>query len=235
MIMHERRSGASSMSGDARSPWGIDYSRIVHSSSFRRLQGKTQILSVGDGDFHRTRLTHSLETAQIAEGILERLTALPQVAELPAGQLVRAIALAHDLGHPPFGHCGESALNASMAGSGGFEGNGQTLRILARLEYFSDGFGADLTRRAMLGILKYPVSYAEATAARGIRLGERAAKPPKCYLDAERDVVDWLLADFTERDAARMRELLPSSRGPKPINRTLDCTIMEVADRKSVV
>jgi dGTPase len=93
-----------------------DRARIIHSSGFRRLQTKTQVLGMGGSDFHRTRLTHSLETAQIAQGIVIQLAHDPDLAEearaaLPPGTLIEAIALAHDLGHPPFGHGGEVALN----------------------------------------------------------------------------------------------------------------------------
>lgn len=230
MAMDERRGRGVAAPGDARSPWGIDYSRVVHSSSFRRLQGKTQILSVGDGDFHRTRLTHSLETAQIAEGIVERLaTGADGTPHLPPNQLARTVALCHDLGHPPFGHSGEVALDRCMAGHGGFEGNGQTLRIVASLEHYSDGYGADLTRRAMLGILKYPVSQSAALRARGARPSD-GAKPPKCFLDTENHVVEWLLADFSAADTARFTSLTESLHGPRTSNRTLDCSIMEIAD-----
>lgn len=231
MAMMDRRSGAVVLPGDARSAWGVDFSRVVHSSSFRRLQGKTQILAIGDGDFHRTRLTHSLETAQIAEGIVERLAAKADGLrlELPPSQLIRTVALCHDLGHPPFGHSGEVALDRCMVGHGGFEGNGQTLRILARLEHYSDRHGADLTRRTLLGILKYPVPYSAVRREDALEEG-RALKPPKCFLDTEDDVVDWLLADFTPMDAARFREVADTPRGPRTIHTTLDCSIMEIAD-----
>ena len=230
MAMIDRRGKGVVLPRDARSAWGIDFSRVVHSSSFRRLQGKTQILAIGDGDFHRTRLTHSLETAQIAEGIVERLASEAGAEiELASSQLIRTVALCHDLGHPPFGHSGEIALNGCMSRHGGFEGNGHTLRILARLEHYSDGYGADLTRRALLGVLKYPVPYS--AAARPLAKGEGGPlKPPKCYFDTEDDVVDWLLADFTRSDASRFRELVETASGPRTIHATLDCSIMEIAD-----
>ena len=110
-----------------------DRARIVHSYPFRRLQGKTQVLGIAEGDFHRTRMTHSNEVAQIARGIVIHLQkgdpALQEEPDLLNPDLIEAIAFAHDLGHPPFGHAGEAALNEVMKEKG-FEGNGQTLRIL---------------------------------------------------------------------------------------------------------
>jgi dGTPase len=100
---------------DTRSSYDIDFSRIIHSASFRRLQGKTQILNLGDSDFYRTRLTHSLEVAQIAYGLVKQLeqknTDHPIAGKFPEQNLVQSISLTHDLGHPPFGHGGEVALN----------------------------------------------------------------------------------------------------------------------------
>ena len=239
MDWQDRRSGAAGLAGDVRSPYGVDYGRVIHSGSFRRLQGKTQILAIGDGDFHRTRLTHSLETAQIAEGIVERLgrdvEGRPVAAWLPPSPLIRAVALAHDLGHPPFGHSGEVALDLGMAGHGGFEGNGQTLRILSRLESFSDGFGSDLTRRAMLGVLKYPVAYSDAVASPpsspAAGNGAFRAKPPKCYFDTERDVVEWLLAPLSAADREAFLATERRAGGPvRSRHHSFDCTMMEIAD-----
>src|SRR5215831_20625823 len=101
----ERQSGWRPQVDDARSPFDVDYGRVVHSASFRRLQGKTQILNLGDSDFYRTRLTHSLEVAQIAEAIGRQLRkdfeTHPAFDHLPDISTIRAIALTHDLGHPP--------------------------------------------------------------------------------------------------------------------------------------
>src|SRR5579862_4038771 len=141
--------------GDERHPWEIDRARILHSAAFRRLQRKTQVFPSGEGDFFRTRLTHSLEVAQIAKGIALRVGADPTLCE--------AASLAHDIGHPPFGHAGESVLNQCMAGAGGFEGNAQNLRVVATLEIKSaDYLGLNLTRATLDALLKYKRSHSEA-------------------------------------------------------------------------
>lgn len=149
MRWNERREVSPRQIDDSRSDQEIDYARVVHSASFRRLQGKTQILNLGDSDFYRTRLTHSLEVAQIGGGIAKQLSFSfpkhPASRFLPDRALIQAIGLTHDFGHPPFGHGGEVALNYCMPADQGFEGNGQTLCILARLEDFSKDAGANLT------------------------------------------------------------------------------------------
>ncbi len=133
--------------GDVRSCFEVDRSRIIHSSSFRRLQGKTQVFSPGEGDFYRNRLTHSLEVAQIGKGLALRLGA--------DTDLVEAVCLAHDLGHPPFGHAGEEALGKLMESRGGFEANAQNIRIITLLEERrQDLQGLNLTRSTLDGLLK---------------------------------------------------------------------------------
>jgi hypothetical protein len=124
----ERLHGDPPRSDDHRDPYERDKARIIHSAAFRRLQGKTQVMGVGEGDFHRTRLTHSIEAGQIGEGLL---TALRHhhyqdtnvLSWLPSNALIIAACYAHDLGHPPCGHAGERALQSRMFGFGGFEGN----------------------------------------------------------------------------------------------------------------
>ena len=132
-------------------PFQRDYARIMYSSSFRRLQGKMQLLGIKNDQFFRNRLTHSLEVAQIARSIAGTI-------QYDAGEsyIVEAGALAHDLGNPPFGHAGERILNSEFADIGGFEGNAQTLRILTNLEKKRAEFrGLNLTYRTMLSVVKY--------------------------------------------------------------------------------
>ena len=130
---NERRVARRSQVEDGRDDYDVDYARVVHSSSFRRLAGKTQIHQ-GDSDVPRNRLTHSIEVSQIALGISQRLKTADKdgiVSRLvSSNSLVQVIGLCHDLGHPCGGHAGEDALNACLP----YEGNGQTLRILSRLE-----------------------------------------------------------------------------------------------------
>lgn len=132
-----------------------DYTRIMYSSSFRRLQGKMQLLGIKHDQFFRNRLTHSLEVAQIARSLAYDLRYSPI-----DGYVVEAGALAHDIGNPPFGHAGEACLNKLCQSFGGYEGNAQTLRILTTIEKKGFGFqGLNLTYRTLLSVIKYFKKY----------------------------------------------------------------------------
>ena len=132
----------------ARSAFQRDRDRIIHSVAFRRLKHKTQVFLYHEGDYFRTRLTHSLEVAQIARTVARALRLNEDLAE--------AVALGHDLGHPPFGHAGEDALNRVMADYGGFDHNEQTLRVLCELEERYAGFdGLNLSYETLEGIIKH--------------------------------------------------------------------------------
>jgi dGTPase len=131
-----------------RSPFQRDRDRIIHSTAFRRMKHKTQVFVYHEGDHYRTRLTHSLEVAQIARTIGRSLGLDEDLAE--------ALALGHDLGHTPFGHAGEDALEAVMAPYGGFDHNDQTLRILTRLEHrYAEFDGLNLTWETLEGTVKH--------------------------------------------------------------------------------
>jgi dGTPase len=155
--------------GDHRHAAERDRDRILHSSAFRRLQGKTQVFGIGQADFYRTRLTHSIEAAQLARSIARNLLVEePGLEACLTPELAEAAALAHDLGHPPFGHAGEQTLDACMkevnhsAGIEGrsalrFEANAQTFHILVAAEPKSPDFpGLNLTRGTLAGVVKYP-------------------------------------------------------------------------------
>src|SRR5271170_4808416 len=141
---------------DYRTAFHQDRDRIMFTPAFRRLQAKTQVFQAGEYDFYRTRLTHSLEVANIAKSIAVWLRKSHRVVTLDP-DLLEAICFAHDIGHPPFGHAGERALNELMEPYGGFEGNAQTLRILTRTIYSNpESRGGMSPSRALLdGVLKY--------------------------------------------------------------------------------
>lgn len=217
-----------------RSAWRRDYARLIHSASFRRLQGKTQVFPGHEGDFFRNRLTHSLEVAQIAKSIAIRLNAehaaFKTEEQCLEPDIVEFAGLAHDLGHPPFGHNGEEALDECMQNYGGFEGNAQTLRILTRLEKKAtltpggdykpfrisgedDRVGLDLSYRSLASILKYDAIIPE-------RSMDRAGGSKK------------VMKGYYESDISLVADIKKHVVGEKYSGefKTVECTIMDIAD-----
>jgi len=214
-----------------RTSWRRDYARLIHSASFRRLQGKTQLFPGKESDFFRNRLTHSLEVAQIAKSIAIKIN-----HDLKSGgekywiepDIVEFAGLAHDLGHPPFGHFGEEILNKMMLKYGGFEGNAQTLRLITRIEkkrrvdsrqdvdITSSGndkrVGLNVTARSIASILKYDKQIVSQTNKRG------QTKPIKGYYASEKDVVSWI-----KKSVCRDKKYLGQFK-------TIECRIMDIAD-----
>jgi dGTPase len=150
-----------------RSSFRRDCDRVIHSTAFRRLKHKTQVFVFHEGDHYRTRLTHSLEVAQIARALARQLGLDEDLTE--------TLALAHDLGHPPFGHAGERALDACLKAHGGFDHNAQTLRVVTSLEHRYPSFdGLNLTWESLEGIVKHNGPLIDRT---GAVLGDREGVP----------------------------------------------------------
>ncbi len=227
---------------DHRSPYQRDRARILHSAAFRRLQSKTQVLGTGISDFYRTRLTHSLETSQIGTGIVAQLKIKqPEFKQMiPSSGLMEAICLSHDIGHPPYGHGGEVALNYMMREHGGFEGNAQTFRIVTKLEPYTEHNGMNLARRTLLGLLKYPALISQT---RSVVLPPPAANfrqikaadwaPAKGIYDDDKSLLKWALAPLSENDRENLsliRDETDKRIHKKTRYKSLDCSIMELAD-----
>jgi dGTPase len=227
---------------DHRSPFQRDRARILHSAAFRRLQSKTQVMGSGQSDFYRTRLTHSLEAAQIGSGISAQLrnkhSKLCEELFPDDENLIESICLAHDIGHPPFGHGGEVALNYMMREHGGFEGNGQTFRIVSRLEPFSEFYGMNLSRRTLLGLIKYPQTLANLTQLplpdaphtfRQLKAGDW--HPAKGLYSDDTEMFDWVLSLLSSADRTLFQSIkIIKDKHNKTIFKSLDCSIMELAD-----
>lgn len=196
-----------------RTPFERDRARVVHAASSRRLAAKTQVVGPQSDDFVRNRLTHSLEVAQVARDLSRALGSHPDIAE--------TAALAHDLGHPPFGHNGERVLAEVAVGCGGFEGNAQTLRLLSRLEAKTvdaqgRSVGLNLTRATLDACTKYPWGRAEAQDPEGVHAdgSPRHVRKFGVYAD-DLEVFSWLRA--------------PAPAGGPP-RRCLEAQVMDLAD-----
>ncbi len=223
---------------DNRSAWQVDRSRIIHAAAFRRLQAKTQIMGIGLNDFYRTRLTHSLEVAQIGSGLLRHLKKQnPTFMNFPSGSLLETLCLAHDIGHPPFGHGGEIALNYMMREHGGFEGNAQTLRIVSKLEPYSNGYGMNLTRRTLLGFIKYPAFIDDLWHTIPPIKDQHSFikadhwRPAKGLYKDDKDIFNWIIKPLSHND----KQLLSSHYQidefrAKTHYKSIDAAIMELAD-----
>jgi dGTPase len=232
------------------SPWRQDSSRLIHSTCFRRLQGKTQLFPSSENDFFRNRLTHSIEVAQIAKDIALRINrrefidkGITDVNEHIDADLVEFAGLAHDLGHPPFGHQGEEALDECMRNFGGFEGNAQTLRLLSKIEKLKfTGFesscgidsksgkdlrvGLNLTFRTLASILKYdkeiPFSSQERQKfAEDLLFNQKEydsnIRPVKGYYKTEAELV------------SRIKKAVLQGHTASGF-KTIECSIMDIAD-----
>jgi dGTPase len=197
---------------DYRSVFHQDRDRLLFTPSFRRLQAKTQVFQAGEYDFYRTRLTHSIEVSRVADSIAVWLQSnQPEVAV--DQHLLEAICLAHDIGHPPFGHAGERVLNDIMSKYGGFEGNAQTLRILTSTIYSGQGkrSGMSPSRALLDGVLKYKRLYRD-----------REGEPNHFIYDDQEPILEFCFG------AGSLAEKL----GSKEVNgfQSLECQIMDLAD-----
>ncbi len=241
-VFAERQEEEEFREKDWRSQYSRDNARIIHSAGFRRLQGKTQVMGPGEGDFHRTRLTHSLEVTQIGLGLVDGLIKRDKIPEnlQPYVQekdsypdtrdggyrhVIAAACEAHDLGHPPFGHNGERALHAEMCKCGGFEGNAQTIRLLVKLEKYKKHKGVNPTRRFLLAVMKYPVAFSQYP-----NEVQTAFKPPKCYYDEHQQQINWALAPFAETDRLEFVRLAHKGGKLRPQHKSFDASIMDCAD-----
>jgi dGTPase len=196
---------------DIRGPFQHDRDRIIHTSAFRRLQAKTQVFRSGEYDFYRTRLTHSMEVAQIGRGICYHLLKTSPIIKedfFIDSDLVEACCLAHDIGHPPFGHAGETTLNRLMREYGGFEGNAQTLKLISETIFSEDGrrTGMSPTRSFLDGIMKYKSLYRDC-----------GPNPQNHFLyDEQEKYLDVVSGGGRSRDAR--------------VEQSIECQIMDWAD-----
>ena len=201
--------------GEYRTEFQIDRDRIIHTSAFRSLQSKTQVFLSGEYDFYRTRLTHSIEVAQIGRSICSWVNHSSQqlLADFYIdADLVEATCLAHDIGHPPYGHCGERTLNRLMRDFGGFEGNAQTLRLLTETIFTNPSRGLAPSRALTDGVLKYKTLYGELD------------NPERHFIYDEQSGY----LDFAIGGQSFPAELSPGK--PRNESKSIECQIMDWAD-----
>ena len=202
---------------DYRNCFEVDRDRIIHTSAFRRLQAKTQVFQSGEYDFYRTRLTHSIEVGQIGRSLCSYLKkSSDQLSKnfFVDPNLVEAVCLSHDLGHPPFGHNGEKTLNRLMGPYGGFEGNAQTLRLLTEIIYsdLKKRSGMRPTRALLDGVLKYKSLFSERD------------KPENHFLfDEQKTYLEFVF------DGQDLESELPGHTAKNGF-KSLECQIMDWAD-----
>jgi dGTPase len=178
-----------------RSPFRRDCDRVIHSTAFRRLKHKTQVFVFHEGDHYRTRLTHSLEVAQIARALARQLGLDEDLTE--------TLALAHDLGHPPFGHAGERALDACLQAHGGFDHNAQALRVVTSLEHrYPDFDGLNLTWESLEGIVKHNGPLIERGGAAAGRYRDHGVPAAISEYDRLYDLELWSFASLEAQAAA---------------------------------
>jgi dGTPase len=178
-----------------RSPFRRDCDRVIHSTAFRRLMHKTQVFVSHEGDHYRTRLTHTLEVAQIARALARQLGLDEDLTE--------TLALAHDLGHPPFGHAGERALDACLQAHGGFDHNAQTLRVVTSLEHrYPDFDGLNLTWESLEGIVKHNGPLIDRSGAPVGRYRDRGVPVGISEYDQKYDLELWSFASLEAQVAA---------------------------------
>ncbi|MGE0651472.1 MAG: deoxyguanosinetriphosphate triphosphohydrolase family protein [Alphaproteobacteria bacterium] len=211
-----------------RSVWRRDYARLIHSAAFRRLQGKTQLFPNHESDFFRNRLTHSLEVAQIAKSIGIKINNTETYFKKhPIDvDLLELAGLAHDLGHPPFGHNGEAALDECMQHDGGFEGNAQTLRIISTLE--------KRQTRLSQGTLPVQVNADGKDIRAGLNLCYRSLASVLKYdhqIARERDVTHGLQKGYyyTEREVVQQIKRNVCGDARRKNFKTVECQIMDIA------
>ncbi len=204
-----------------RTPFQQDRDRIIYSSSFRRLQAKTQVFFSGEYDFYRTRLTHSIEVSQIGRAICNHLRKTSPHLNADFfidSDLVEAVCLSHDIGHPPFGHAGENALNRLMMDFGGFEGNAQTLRIITETLYVSSmgRTGMNPTRALADGVMKYKMKYGDFV---------RNGRTPKNHFlyDDQQYLINFIFQDASLPETMAEEEVINQFR-------SIECRIMDWAD-----